>query len=475
VQTAHRRSRRWQALSYGLQWAGNLVSMTTGGGCEEEAGGRMPVYLRRLRELCGAWALAGAMIFLPASSAAGSSPRRHHYHHRHFHHRLVHRSTQSIPLYHAALVEDADSGNILYSYNATLQWPPASMAKMMLLLVAVDQIKAGRVSMNDPVRISERAAATQGSRLGLREGQIYPLGELMKAALIRSANDAAVAIAEKIAGSVEACVRMMNEKARALGMDSTYYGTVDGLPPTFGHDVDHTTPIDLATLARTIIGSTALLRWSSLEEAPFYGGVVMLHNTNHLVGHFEGCDGLKTGFTFKAGFNLTATAKRGNMRLVSVLLGAPSNNERFVQTARLLSWGFDNFDRVELLRRGEPLPVQVQVLSGGTIRPVSENDIAVVLPKGRIPDVRLKFDIPPSISGPVASGDTVGHITVLDGGEVMTTVDAICPETGEQTSPISSAIPAAGTGPQLPFTARSSDGARGSVPVATTPSQEERR
>jgi len=241
----------------------------------------------------------------------------------------------------------------------------------------------------------------------------------MKAALIRSANDAAVAIAEKITGSVEACVRMMNDKARALGMDNTYYGTVDGLPPTPGHDVDYTTPLDLATLARTIIRSTGLLQWSSMEEAPFDGGVAMLHNTNRLIGHLEGCDGIKTGFTLNAGFNLTATVKRGDMRLVSVVLGAPSNRERFVQSAHLLSWGFNNFDRIELLRRGEPLPVQVQVQSGGTIQPVSENDIAVVLPKGRIPEVRLKFDIPPSISGPVAYGDTIGHVIVLDGGDVV--------------------------------------------------------
>src|SRR5439155_20124564 len=156
---------------------------------------------------------------------------------------------------------------------------------------------------------------------------------VMKAALIRSANDAAVAIAEKIAGSVEACVRMMNNKAHALGMDDTYYGTVDGLPPIPGHDVDYTTAFDLATLARAIIRSTGLLQWSSLEESPFDGGLTMLRNTNHLVGHLEGCDGIKTGFTVNAGFNLTATVKRGDMRLVSVVLGAPSNNARFIQSA----------------------------------------------------------------------------------------------------------------------------------------------
>ncbi|MBV8450787.1 MAG: D-alanyl-D-alanine carboxypeptidase [Deltaproteobacteria bacterium] len=431
----------------------------------------MAAHLRRLCELCAGWVLAGAIIFLPASSAMASRGHR-----RHYYHRLVHRSIGPIPVYQAALVEDADSGNILYSYNPSLQWPPASMAKMMLLLVAEDQIKAGRISLNDPVRISERAAATEGSHLGLREGQIYPLSELMKAALIRSANDASVAIAEKIAGSVEACVRMMNDKARALGMNNTYYGTVNGLPPTPRRDVDYTTPLDLAILARTIIHSTGLLQWSSMELAPFDGGVILLHNTNRLVGHLEGCDGLKTGFTLNAGFNLTATAKRGDMRLLSVVLGAPSNSERFMQSARLLSWGFDNFDRVELLRRGQPLPVQVQVQSGGTIQPVSENDIAVVLPKRHIPEVRLKFDIPPSISGPVAYGDTLGHVTVLDGGEVMTTVDAICPlaNTREQIRPDSSPVAIDNSTLRPPFASRSANDTRGSVPLTTSPVEQNR-
>ena len=125
-----------------------------------------------------------------------------------------------VPFYRAALLEDADTGKVLFEDNADMQWPPASMAKMMLLLVASEQIKAGRFSLNDPVRVSERSAHTGGSRVGLEEGQIYPLGELIKAALIKSANDAAVAIAEKVGGSVEAMVRMMNKRAQELGHDA---------------------------------------------------------------------------------------------------------------------------------------------------------------------------------------------------------------------------------------------------------------
>jgi D-alanyl-D-alanine carboxypeptidase (penicillin-binding protein 5/6) len=329
-------------------------------------------------------------------------------------------------MYHAALLEDADSGRILYADNPNLVWPPASMAKMMLLLVASDQIAAGRVSFNTPVRISEVSAMTHGSRLGLHEGEVYPLGELMKAALIKSANDAAVAVAEAVGGSVEGAVRMMNAKAQSLGMTNTEYQTVDGLPPIPDHDVDRTSPLDLATVARALIHTTNLLQWSGMQTALFDGSVV-LHNTNHLIGHYDGCDGLKTGFTVQAGFNLTATARRGDMRLLSVILGAPSNPERFIQSQKLLDYGFANFAKVQLLKHGEALPVHVQVDQGPPIQPVAESDLALVLRKSEVPDLKLEYSVPPAVNGPVALGAPLGQVIVHDGGIVMTQVAAISP------------------------------------------------
>ena len=351
------------------------------------------------------------------------------------HRRYHHAQRRVVPMYHAELLMDADSGTVLYAQNETMEWPPASMAKMMLMAVAEDEIRAGRFSYADPVRISFRAATTTGSRLGLHEGDVYPLGELMKAALIRSANDAAVAVAEKIGGSVEGCVRMMNQKAQALHMQDTYYGTVDGLPPTPLHDVDHTTALDLAILARSLIRNTNLLRWTSMETAPFDGGRVMLHNTNHLVGHLEGCDGLKTGFTMHAGFNLTATVHRNDMRLISVVLGAPSNPERFIQSARLLDWGFDNFTKVHMLNRGQVLPVSVQVQAGPVIQPVAESDIALVVRKSEASQLKLRYDVPTIVSGPLANGVALGQVVVLDGGEVISRSDVIAPEAAGLAAP----------------------------------------
>ncbi len=367
--------------------------------------------------------LMGAVvgIFSPPASAHAAT------HHRHLKVIKSFKAKGPVPFYRAALLEDADTGKVLYEENADMQWPPASMAKMMLLLVASEQIKAGRFSADDPVRVSERSAHTGGSRVGLEEGQIYPLGELMKAAIIKSANDAAVAVAEKVGGSVEATVRMMNKRAQELGMTHTVYQTVDGLPPRPTHDADITTARDLARVAYEIIHTTDLLKWSSQEQAPFDGGVCMLHTTNHLIGHFDGCDGLKTGFTFQAGFNLTATAKRGNLRFISVILGAPSNNQRFTQTAKLLEWGFEHFQSVSVLRGGEPLPVHVQVGSAANIQPVCPRDVNVVVPKTEAGLLHLEYKVPTTINGSLSIGERVGEVLVQNHGETVTEAIVVSP------------------------------------------------
>lgn len=393
------------------------------------------VKLRSAMALASVAILSAAIIFSAAPAYATAQSRRH----KQSHSKKASARNPNAPLYKGALLEDADSGRVLMAYNADMQWPPASMAKMMLLLVAQEQIDAGRFRPEDLVRISERSAHTGGSRVGLKEGDVYPLRELMKAALVKSANDAAVAVAEKIGGSVEAMVRLMNERARALGMNNTEYRTVDGLPPRPTHDADRTDAYDLATVARAIIRETNLLMWSSQESIDFDNGVCRLRNTNHLIGHFDGCDGLKTGFTFQAGFNVTSTAKRGNMRLVAVILGAPSNPQRFAQAGKLMEWGFDNFTSVALLKSGQALPVQVQVQSGPVIQPVAASDLKVVLSKADARMCKLVYDVPPTINGPVKMGDPLGRVIVNNQGQILTEVMAISPvayaPVTEQTGP----------------------------------------
>jgi serine-type D-Ala-D-Ala carboxypeptidase (penicillin-binding protein 5/6) len=409
--------------------------------------------IRSAMPLAGAALLSLAIVLMAAPAHATAQSHRRH---KSSHSKKSSARRSNVPLYKGALLEDAESGRVLMANNADMVWPPASMAKMMLLLVAQEQINAGRFKPEEMVRISERSAHTGGSRVGLNEGDVYPLRELMKAALVKSANDAAVAVAEKIGGSVEAMVRMMNERAHALGMDHTEYQTVDGLPPRPAHDADRTDAYDLATVARAIIRETNLLMWSGQESADFDNGVCTLRNTNHLIGHFDGCDGLKTGFTSMAGFNVTTTAKRGKMRLVAVILGAPSNQQRFAQAGKLMEWGFENFTSVSMLKAGAPLPVQVQVNAGPVIQPVAASDLNVVVQKADAAACKLVYDVPLTINGPVKIGEPLGRVIVNNQGQVLTEVTAI--------SPVAYALPTDQSGPGEAY--------NGSPPPAYNPNQE---
>ena len=392
----------------------------------------MAMRLWRTKSISGALILSA--VILTAAAPARANYRPHPKHAVSRRHRQIRIGTVA---YHALLLEDADTGRIIYDYNGGIQWPPASMAKMMLLMVAEDEIKAGRFSLNSPVTVSANAAYVGGSHLGLHPGQVIPLGELMKAALIRSANDAAVAVAEGICGSTARCVEMMNARAQSLGMTNTVYGTVEGLPPIPLHDADITNAYDLAKLARALIHHTDLLQWSSMETAPFDYGAATLHNTNRLIGHFEGADGIKTGFTLKAGFNLTATARRGDMRLVAVVLGAPSNGARFVQAAKLLGWGFDNFEKVEVVKQGQLLPMHVRVGVTDVLQPVAQRTVTVIVPKKDVGELKMDFAVPAVLYGPLASDQTVGQVVVRNGSEVVATFDAVCPSpVGQQQLPI---------------------------------------
>ena len=184
---------------------------------------------------------------------------------------------------------------------------------------------------------------------------------------------------------------------------------------------------DLAIVGRAIIRETNLLMWSGQEHMDFDNGVAILNNTNHLIGHYEGCDGLKTGFTYQAGFNVTTTAKRDNMRLIAVILGAPSNAQRFAQAAKLMNWGFDQFTAVSLLKSGQPIPVKVQVHEGPLIQPVAASNLKMVVRKADASSVRVVYDVAPAIDGPVTTGEPLGRVIAQDEGQGATEVMAISP------------------------------------------------
>ena len=244
--------------------------------------------------------------------------------------------------FESALVEDANTGEVLFEKDPFKKWPPASMTKMMLLLITMEKVRFGSISLNDRVTISRNATNTGGTRIYLREKEVFPLEVLLKAVLMNSANDAARAVAEHVAGSVPQFVDLINQKTAQLKMEDTHFTTVNGLPSKPGTVADITTAHDMAKLARVLINYSEILDWASIRAETVRVGkrTIQLHNVNRLIGFYPGADGLKTGYIRRSKFNLTATAERGGKRLISVVMGAPTNQKRFIETARLLDLGF---------------------------------------------------------------------------------------------------------------------------------------
>lgn len=245
--------------------------------------------------------------------------------------------------YESLLLADAESGHIILAKDIDKQWPAASLTKMMVGLLALEDISEERFSLQTPVVISERATRAGGRTIGLREGEEFSLGELLQAMLVTSANDASVAVAERIRGSVEVCVIAMNRQAQALDMVQTEFQTVNGMPLSDGRAGDFSSARDLVTLVRVLLRHNLVLAWTSHNRVPFRDGSQMLPNTNRLVGRVEGVTGLKTGFTSRARYNLVATAQRGSLSLIAVVLGGRNSHIRFETAAQYLEWGFTNY------------------------------------------------------------------------------------------------------------------------------------
>jgi len=335
----------------------------------------------------------------------------------------------SSPPYEAAILVEADTGKIIFGKNIHKRWPPASMNKMMLMLIVMEKVEEGEIGLEDKITISARASRMGGSQVYLKEGEVFTLEDLMKAVVIASANDACVAIAEYIAGSPEAFVDMMNEKAQELGMKYTHYGTVHGLPPEPGQEEDLTCAYDMAILARRLVKYPKIIEWCSTWQAPFRDGKFILTNHNKLLKTFAGCDGIKTGFIAKSKYNLTATAKRGNLRFISVIMGAPTDSARFSESARLLSMGFNHYKKVLVIKKGEVLGPEIKV-SKGTIRKirlVAADDISAIIRRGQEKNLVTKFHFPTIIRAPLAKGTKIGKIIIKAGDAVIAKGDAVIP------------------------------------------------
>lgn len=245
--------------------------------------------------------------------------------------------------YLGAIVVDAASGRVLFEDGADTRAYPASVLKLMDLLLVMEQIKAGRLKPADPVPVSARAATTGGSQVWLAEKEVFTVEDLLFALMIQSANDAAVALAEKVAGSTTAFVDLMNRRAQELGMTQTRFQSVHGLPPSAGQQPDVTTARDLVLLCRELLKHRETLLITSTRERPFrpqgHPGQVIMRSHNHLLDDVAGCDGLKTGYFTAAGFSVAATAARDGQRVLAVVLGSSDRKTRDARARDLLEKG----------------------------------------------------------------------------------------------------------------------------------------
>lgn len=317
----------------------------------------------------------------------------------------------------AAILMDAETGQILFEKNADQPYEPASLVKIMTLLVAMDAVKAGRVSLSDPVRTSRRAAAVGGSQVYLAEGETHPLEKMLKAVAIASGNDASLAVAEFIAGTESAFTQLMNERAKEIGMSQSYFANADGLPPEEGERPSLASARDIALASQTLIREhPKVLEWTSTVMETFRDDpLFILYNTNGLVGKYDGLDGLKTGHTSAAGWCLAATAVRGNVRLISVVMGADSRVAREEQTRVLLDHGFNRFVPV-LAGEGQVGAAKVVTGTPERVPVMVERPVWAHVPRGE--DVALTTEVVtrPDLAAPIAKGERVGDYIVYLGG-----------------------------------------------------------
>jgi len=323
---------------------------------------------------------------------------------------------------------DAATGDVLASQEPDRPGAPASMTKMMLALLVMEAIRDGQLKLTDPVTTSALASKMGGSQVFLKAGEVFPVEDMMAALLIGSANDAAAALAERLAGSVPGAVSRMNERATALKLASTRFASVHGLPPGPGQEGDVTTPRDMARLSQELVKFPEILRWTSTPEAPFRQGAFVLQNSNHLIGRFPGADGLKTGHFREAGYSVTATATRGNLRLITVVMGAPTNRARFEEAARLLQEGFSRYVEVVVAKAGGPLQTEIHLpRANGAFRPVAGSDVRALVLREQKDAIRTSVDVQAGLRAPLAKGQAVGTLVARVGDREIVRASVVTP------------------------------------------------
>lgn len=319
----------------------------------------------------------------------------------------------------AAVLMESSTGKVLFEKNAHEQRPCASITKVMTLLLVMEGLDSGAIALDDMVTASEHAASMGGSDIWLEPGETMSVNDLLKATVIVSANDAAVALAEHLCGSEDAFVAKMNERAAELGMQDTVYKNCNGLD----EDGHLTSAYDIALVSRALIAHEHIFDYTTVWMDELRGGKTQLVNTNKLLKSYSGITGLKTGTTGKAGSCMAATAERDGMSLIAVVLGCSTTDERFSSAASLLDYGFSGWTLASpaLPETGlEPIPVESGMESAVAVE--AEEPAGMVVPKGREGELVCETVLDEKLIAPVEAGQTVGKIVYSLDGETLAEV-----------------------------------------------------
>lgn len=328
----------------------------------------------------------------------------------------------------SAIMIEASTGEILFQKNADEKLPPASMTKIMSMLLIMEEIEKGTLKWDEKITASDRASSMGGSQIFLEPGEKMSVTEMLKGIAIASGNDATVAMAERIAGSEESFVKKMNQKVKELGLKNTNFVNATGLTADNHYSSAH----DMSILARELIKHEKILEFTSTYEdylrkdtsKPFW-----LVNTNRLVRFYQGVDGLKTGFTNEAGYCLTSTAKKDNMRLITVVMNEPDSSKRSADTTKMLDYGFNAYMVKNIIDDSTVIAKKGVELGKKLVVEIIANDKITVLSKKSEEKRNVTYEANiDKIVAPVKKGDKVGTINIIENGKVISTVDATVKE-----------------------------------------------
>lgn len=326
----------------------------------------------------------------------------------------------------SAILMDVGSGQILFEKDSHEKLPPASVTKVMTMLLSVEALDSGKIKLDDQVQISERASEMGGSQIFLEPGETQKVDDLLKGIAVASANDACVAMAEYIAGSEEEFIGMMNEKAKELGMKDTHFANTNGLPV----DDHYTSAHDIALMSKELLKHERITKYLTTWMDQIVVGKkrvsIGLANTNKMIKHYQGATGVKTGFTQEAKYCLSASAKRGETHLVAATLGAPTTQERFKDASALLSYGFANYESVKLCSKGDTIAtLNLDKAEDNKVNLVAKEDLTALIKKGESKDFTKKIQVCENIKMPVKKGTKLGTINIYKGSNQVGKVDLI--------------------------------------------------